>query len=85
MPIRFTTDDTRTAEQAAADERTRDEVERSGGVWAQMTQEQRAQVLARLHDKKQRAQASRARKQNEQESLEERITRLEERIARLGG
>ena len=84
MPIRFTTDDTRSADQAAADDRTREEVER-GGVWVEMTQEQRALVLARLRDKKQRAQAARARRQNEQESLEERVARLEERIARLGG
>jgi predicted Fe-S protein YdhL (DUF1289 family) len=62
MPIRFTTDDMRSAEQAATDDRTREEVERGGGVWAQMTQEQRAQVTARLRDKKQRAQAARARK-----------------------
>jgi predicted Fe-S protein YdhL (DUF1289 family) len=85
MPIRFTTDDTRSPEQAATDDRTREEVERGGGVWAQMTQEQRAHVTARLRDRKLRAQAARARKQNEQESLEERIARLEERVARLGG
>jgi L-lactate utilization protein LutB len=85
MPIRFTTEDTRSAEQAAADDRTRDDVESSGGVWAQMTREQRALILARLRDKKNRAEAARARKQSEQETLEERIAHLEERIARLGG
>ena len=85
MPIRYTTEDARSEEQANADDRIRNEVERTGGIWAQMTAEQRAQTLARLHDKKQRAQAARARKQAEQETLEERVARLEERIARLGG
>jgi hypothetical protein len=85
MPIRYTTDDPRTAEQVAADDRIREEIERTGGAWAQMSKEQRTQILARLRDKKQRAQAARARKQAEQDSLEERITKLEERVARLGG
>ena len=85
MPIRFTTEDTRSAAQAAVDDRTREEVEVSGGVWGQMTHEQRAVVLTRLRDKKIRAQAARARKQSEQETLEQRIVRLEERITRLGG
>ncbi len=85
MPIRYTTEDTRSSEQVVADDRIRDEVERTGGVWAQMTAEQRAQILARLRDKKQRAQLARARKQAEQQTLEERVTKLEERLARLGG
>ena len=85
MPIRYTTEDARSEEQANADDRIRNEVERTGGIWAQMTAEQCAQTLARLHDKKQRAQAARARKQAEQETLEERVARLEERIARLVG
>lgn len=83
VPIRYTTDDTRSAEQIAADDQVREEVERTGGMWAQMTDEQRALVLARLKDKKQRAQAARARKQAEQDALEERVARLEERVARL--
>jgi predicted Fe-S protein YdhL (DUF1289 family) len=83
VPIRYTTDDPRSQEQVAADDRTREEVERTGGVWAQLTDEQRADVLARLRDKKQRAKAARARKQAEQDALEERIARLEERVARL--
>lgn len=85
MPILYTTEDTRSDAQANADERIRDEVERTGGIWAQMPPEQRAQILARLRDKKGRALAARARKQAEQETLEERVARLEERIARLGG
>lgn len=85
MPIRYTTEDTRSDAQAKTDDRIRDEVERTGGVWAQMTAEQRARVLARLHDKKQRADAARARHEAEQETLEERVARLEERIARLEG
>lgn len=85
MPIRFTTDDSRSDEQTKSDDRIRDEVERTGGVWAQMTAAQRANVLARLRDKKQRAQAARVRKQAEQESLEQRVASLEQRIARLGG
>ena len=85
MPIRFTTEDTRSAAQAAADDRTREEVEVSGGVWGQMTQEQRSAILTRLRDKKVRAQAARARKESEQDALEQRIARLEERISRLGG
>jgi len=85
VPIRFTTEDTRTDEQANADDRIRDEVERTGGIWVQMTAEQRAQILARLRDKKQRAQAARARKQAEQETLEQRVASLEKRIARLEG
>ncbi|HEX2687384.1 MAG TPA: hypothetical protein VHN14_12245 [Kofleriaceae bacterium] len=85
MPIRYTTEDTRSEEQARADDQVREEVERTGGVWAQMSAEQRALIRARLQDKKQRAQAARARKQAEQKTLEERVARLEERLARLGG
>lgn len=85
VPIRYTTDDTRSAEQAKVDDRIREEVERTGGVWAQMTAEQREQILVRLKDKKQRAQAARARKQGEREDLEDRVTRLEDRVARLEG
>jgi hypothetical protein len=85
VPIRYTTEDTRSDEQASADDRVREEVERTGGIWAQMTAEQRVQIRARLQDKKQRAHAARARKQAEQETLEERVARLEERLARLGG
>ena len=85
MPIRFTTDDARSDEQAKADDRIREELERTGGAWAQMTPEQREQILARLSDKKQRAQAARAQKHAEQETLEERVAKLEERIARLEG
>ena len=85
MPIRYTTEDKRSEEQARADDQVREEVERTGGVWAQMSVEQRALIRARLQDKKQRAQAARARKQVEQKTLEERVARLEERLARLGG
>lgn len=85
MPIRYTTEDKRSEEQARADDQVREEVERTGGVWAQMSAEQRALIRARLQDKKQRAQAARARKQVEQKTLEERVARLEERLARLGG
>jgi hypothetical protein len=87
MPIRYTTEDTRSEEQASADDRVREEeeIERTGGVWAQMSAEQRAVIRARLHDKKQRAQAARARKQAEQKTLDERVAQLEERLARLGG
>jgi len=84
MPIRYTTEDARSDEQVKADDRIREDVERTGGVWAQMTTEQRAQLLARLRDKKQRALAARARKQAEQETLEQRVARLEELVARLG-
>jgi len=85
VPIRYITEDARSDEQASADDRIRNEVERTGGIWAQMTPEQRAQIRARLRDKKQRAQAARARKQAEQKTLEERVAQLEQRIARLGG
>jgi hypothetical protein len=85
MPIRYTTEDTRSEEQSRADDQVREEVERTGGVWAQMSAEQRALIRARLQDKKQRAQTARARKQAEQKTLEERVARLEERLARLGG
>ncbi len=85
MPIRYATEDTRSVEQVRADDRIRDQVESTGGVWAQMTAEQRMKILARLRDKKQRAQAARARKQAEEASLEERVARLEARIARLEG
>jgi len=50
-----------------------------------MSDAQRALIRARLHDKKQRAQAARARKQAEQKTIEERVALLEERLARLGG
>lgn len=85
MPIRYTAEDTRSEEQGRADDQIREEVERTGGVWAQMSAEQRTLIRARLQDKKQRAQAARVRKQAEQKTLEERIARLEERLARLGG
>lgn len=85
MPIRYTTEDTRSDEQAKADDRIREDVERTGGIWAQLTAEQREDLLARLRDKKQRALAARARRQTQQETLEQRVARLEERIARLGG
>ena len=85
MPLRYTTEDTRSEEQANADDRVRNEVERTGGIWAQMTPEQRAQIRARLHDKKRRALAARAHKQAEQKTLEERVDQLEERLARLEG
>jgi hypothetical protein len=85
MPIRYTTEDTRSEEQARADDQVREEVERTGGVWAQMSAEQRALIRARLQDKKHRAEAARVRKQAEQKTLEERVARLEERLARLGG
>ncbi len=85
MPIRYTTEDNRTPEQVAADDRVREDVERTGGAWAQMTDEQREQLRARVREKKQHAEAARARKHAEQESLEERLARLEERVARLEG
>lgn len=84
MPIRYTTQDARSSEQIATDDRIRNEAEQTGGVWAQMTAEQRAQIRARLHDKKRRAQLARARKEAEQQTLEERVASLEERLARLG-
>lgn len=80
MPIRYTTEDTRSEEQTRTDDQVRDEVERTGGVWANMTAEQRALIRARLQDKKQRAQAAHARKQAEQKTLEERVAGLEERL-----
>ena len=52
MPIRSTTEDARSEEQANADDRIRNEVERTGGIWAQMTAEQRAETLAHLRDKR---------------------------------
>jgi predicted Fe-S protein YdhL (DUF1289 family) len=85
MPIRYTTEDTRPEEQASADDRVREEIERTGGTWAQMSPEQRALVRARLRDKKQRAQAARVGKQAEEKTLEERVAQLEERLAHLGG
>jgi hypothetical protein len=85
MPIRYTTEDTRSEEQARADDRVREEIDRTGGVWAQMSAEQRALIRARLRDKKQQAQAAHTRKQAEQKTLEERVAQLEERLARLGG
>jgi len=85
MPIRYITEDTRSEEQVSADDRVREEIECTGGAWAQMSAEQRALIRARLHDKKHRAQVARARKQAEQKTLEERVAQLEERLARLGG
>jgi len=85
MPIRYTTEDDRSEDQTRADDQVREEIERTGGIWAQMSAEQRALIRARLRDKKQRAQAARARKQAEQKTLEERVAQLEERLARLGG
>jgi cell division protein FtsB len=85
MPIRYITNETRSAEQAQADDRIREDVESSGGIWSQLSAEQRAHLRARLHDKQQRAQAARATKQAEQEALEERVRKLEERVAKLGG
>jgi len=85
VPIRYTTEDTRPEVQVNADDRVRKEVDRTGGIWAQMSPEQRAQIRARLLDKKRRAQAARAQKQAEQKTLEERVALLEKRIARLGG
>ena len=85
MPIRYTTQDNRTAEQVAADDQVREDVEQTGGAWAQMTPAQREQLRVRVQEKKQHAEAARLRKQAEQESLEERIARLEERVARLEG
>jgi hypothetical protein len=85
MPIRYTTEDDRSEDQTRADDQVREEIERTGGIWAQMSAEQRALIRARLRDKKQRTQAARARKQTEQKTLEERVARLEERLARLGG
>lgn len=82
MPIIYTTEDNRTEEQKQADDRIREEFERTGGAWAQMTPEQREEIRARLREKKLRAMEARAR---EQESLEERVARLEERVTRLGG
>jgi len=85
MPIRYITNETRSAEQAQSDDRIREEVERTGGIWSQLSAEQREQLRARLHDKMQRAQAARASKQAEQDALEERVRKLEERVAKLGG
>jgi hypothetical protein len=85
MPIRYITEDTRSEGQTRTDDQVREEVELTGGVWATMSAEQRALIRARLQDKKQRAQAVRARKQAEQQTLEERVAGLEERLARLGG
>jgi hypothetical protein len=34
MPIRYTTEDTRSEEQASADDRVGEEIERTGGAWA---------------------------------------------------
>src|SRR5262245_16037169 len=85
MLIRYTTDDNRSAEQALADDHVREQVERTGGAWALMSTEQRAQLRARMREKKRRAEAARARKEAEQRSLEERIALLEKRVARLEG
>lgn len=51
-PIRYTTEDNRTAAQTTADEQVREEVERTDGAWAQMTDEQREQLRARVQEKK---------------------------------
>ena len=59
---------TRSEEQADADDLVRNEVEHTGGIWTQMSPEQRAQIRARLLDKKRRAQAARAQKQAEQKT-----------------
>jgi hypothetical protein len=85
MPIRYITNETRSPEQTQSDDRIREEVEGTGGIWSQLSAEQRVQVRARLHDKKQRAQAARTNKQAEQDALEERVRKLEERVAKLGG
>lgn len=85
MPIRYIMNETRSAEQAQSDDQIREEVERASGIWSQLSMEQREQLRARLHDKKQRAQAARASKQAEQDALEERVRKLEERVAKLGG
>jgi hypothetical protein len=85
VPIHHIPEDTRSDEQANADDRVRNEIERTGGVWAQMTVEQRAHIRTRLRDKKQHAQAARTRKQAEQKTLEERVAQLAQRLARLGG
>lgn len=37
MPIRYTTEDMRSEEQASTDDSVREEIERTGGVWAQMS------------------------------------------------
>ena len=52
MPIRYTTEDTRSDEQAKADDRIREDVECTGGIWAQMTAEQRAHLLARIREER---------------------------------
>jgi hypothetical protein len=83
MPIRYTTEDTRSEEQVKSDDRIREDVERTSGFWAQLSLAQREQVLARLRDKKQRAMAARARRQAEQQTLEQRVAKLEELVARL--
>jgi hypothetical protein len=85
MPIRYETDDPRTDEEKAADDRAREEVERTGGVWAQMTPEQRTATLARLRDRKRRARAARGDKESREKALEERVAQLEKRVARLEG
>jgi hypothetical protein len=51
VPIRYTIEDARSPEEASSDEQIREEIERTGGVWVQMTREQKSGVLARLHDK----------------------------------
>jgi len=85
MPIRYITNETRSAEQAQSDDRIREDVEVTGGVWSELSAAQREHLRARLHDKKQRAQTIRASKQAEQDALEERVRKLEERVAKLGG
>jgi hypothetical protein len=85
MPIRYITNETRSAEQAQSDDRIREDVEGTGGIWSQLSAAQREQLRARLHDRKQRAQTIRASKQAEQDALEERVRKLEERVAKLGG
>ena len=84
MPIRSTTDDNRTPTQVAADDKVREEVEATGGAFAQMTPEQREQLRARVQERKQAAEAARVRKQAEDDkTIEDRVARLEERVARF--
>jgi predicted Fe-S protein YdhL (DUF1289 family) len=83
MSIRHCTDDSRSDERSRADERIREEVERTGGVWAQMSPADRERVLGRLHEKKQRAREARARREAVRDVLTERVAALEERVAQL--
>jgi len=85
MPIRYTTDDNRTPAQVAADDKVREDVETTGGAFAQMTPEQREQLRVRVQERKEAAAAARDRKQAEDKTIEDRVARLEERVARLEG